>query len=393
VIHGAWELRIRAAPKTFTLARRHEIMANAGTIALNPNLSQARLRSAAEAVAIPAGALLISALLFSLFLIALGKSPVDYFELVWRGGFGTSFSFQNTLQRAAPLILTGLAFAIPATIGLTMIGAEGALVLGGFAAAAIAVPLVGAQAPVFVTAVLMVAFAMAVGAAWTALAGWLRHARGVNETISTLLLTYIAIAIMNFFVEGLLRDPASANKPSTTPIGKEYMVGAIPGTDVHWGLAAGIILAILLQFLMSRTTFGFAARVTGGNPRAALAQGLPVGALIVTCAAIAGACAGLAGYFEVAAIHGQANASLVAGYGFTGILVSFLARHKPAIIIPVAILFGAIEASGGLVQRRMDMPDATALVLQGIIFVVLLASDTMYGRLAIFRPRAEVDRT
>ncbi len=368
-------------------------MANAGTLVLNPNHSQARLRSAAEAVAIPAGALLISALLFSLFLIALGKSPVDYFELVWRGGFGTSFSYQNTLQRAAPLILTGLAFAIPATIGLTMIGAEGALVLGGFAAAAIAVPLVGAQAPVFVTVVLMVAFAMAVGAAWTALAGWLRHARGVNETISTLLLTYIAIAIMNFFVEGLLRDPASANKPSTTPIGKEYMVGTIPGTDVHWGLAAGIILAILLQFLMSRTTFGFAARVTGGNPRAALAQGLPVGALIVTCAAIAGACAGLAGYFEVAAIHGQANASLVAGYGFTGILVSFLARHKPAIIIPVAILFGAIEASGGLVQRRMDMPDATALVLQGIIFVVLLASDTMYGRLAIFRPRAEVDRT
>ena len=240
---------------------------------------------------------------------------------------------------------------------------------------------------------LMILAAMAAGAAWNALAGWLRHARGVNETISTLLLTYIAIAIMNFFVEGLLRDPASANKPSTMPIGKDYMVGPLPGMDVHWGLAAGIVLAILLQILMSRTTFGFAARVTGGNPRAALAQGLPVGALIVACAAIAGACAGLAGYFEVAAIHGQANASLVAGYGFTGILVSFLARHKPIIIVPVAIMFGAIEASGGLVQRRMDMPDATALVLQGIIFIVLLASETIYGRLAIFQPKAEVERT
>jgi general nucleoside transport system permease protein len=198
---------------------------------------------------------------------------------------------------------------------------------------------------------------------------------------------------MNFFVEGLLRDPASANKPSTMPIGKDYMVGSIPGTDVHWGLAAGIVLAILLQILMSRTTFGFAARVTGGNPRAALAQGLPVGTLIVACAAIAGACAGLAGFYEVAAIHGQANASLVAGYGFTGILVSFLARHKPLVIVPVAIMFGAIEASGGLIQRRMDMPDATILVLQGIIFVVLLASETMVGRLSIFQPRSEVDRT
>ena len=318
---------------------------------------------------------------------------MEFFQLVWRGGFGTSFSFQNTLQRSAPLILTGLAFAIPAQIGLTMIGAEGALVLGGFAAAAIAIPLVSSGVPVAITLVLMAALAMAAGAGWNAIAGWLRHARGVNETISTLLLTYIAIAIMNFFVEGVLRDPASQNKPSTMPIGKDYMVGAIPGTDVHWGLVAGIVLAVLLYLLMARTTFGFAARVTGGNPRAALAQGLPVGKLIVACSAIAGAAAGLAGFYEVAAIHGQANASLVAGYGFTGILVSFVARHNPLVIVPVAIMFGAIEASGGLIQRRMDMPDATALVLQGIIFVVLLASETLHGRFAIFKPTIASDRT
>lgn len=353
----------------------------------------ARIRAAAENVVIPLGALIASGILFSVFLIFLGKSPVEFFSLLWRGGFGTSFSFQNTLQRAAPLILCGLAFAIPAQIGLTMIGAEGALVLGGFAAAAIAIPLVSGEAPVFLTMIAMAAAAMLAGGGWNAIAGWLRHARGVNETISTLLLTYIAIAIMNFFVEGLLRDPGSANKPSTMPIGKEYMVGSIPGMDVHWGLVAGIVLAVILQLLMSRTTFGFAARVTGGNPRAALAQGLPVGKLIVACSAIAGACAGLAGYYEVAAIHGQANASLVAGYGFTGILVSFLARHNPVFVVPVAVMFGSIEASGGLIQRRMDMPDATALVLQGIIFVVLLASETLNGRFAIFQPKRELDRT
>lgn len=347
-----------------------------------------RLRGALSALAIPVGALLVSAALFSVFLFVLGKSPVQYFELLWKGGFGTWFSVQNTLSRAAPLILTALAFAIPAMIGLTMLGAEGALVLGGFAAAAVAIPLVTMGAPVAPTMLLMVAAAMAVGGAWMALAGWLRHARGVNETISTLLLTYIAIAIMSFFVEGALRDPASANKPSTMPIGREYMVGDIPGTDVHWGLAAGLILAVALWFLMARTTFGFAARVTGGNPRAALAQGLPVGALIVACSAIAGACAGLAGFFEVAAVHGQANASLAAGYGFAGILVAFLARQNPLAVIPVAILFGAINASGGLIQRRMDMPDATALVLQGLIFVVLLASDTFQGRLGALFGRA-----
>lgn len=368
-------------------------MAQTDTQVPGISFGSAGWRPVAEHVAIPLGALLASALLFSLFLLCLGKNPVQYFQLVWQGGFGTSFSLQNSLQRASPLILTGLAFAIPATIGLTMISAEGALVLGGFAAAALAVPLVTNGAPVPVTMVLMAAMAMMVGGLWTAIAGWLRHARGVNETISSLLLTYIAIAIMNFFVEGLLRDPGSANKPSTMPIGKDYMVGAIPGTSVHWGLVAGIVLAVLLHFLMRRTTFGFAARVTGGNARAALAQGLPVGRLVLACAMISGACAGLAGYYEVAAIQGQANASLVAGYGFTGILVSFLARHNPLVIVPVAILFGAIEASGGLIQRRMDLPDATVLVLEGMIFVLLLTSDTLRGRFAIFKSDAEARRT
>ncbi|MDO8359717.1 MAG: ABC transporter permease [Devosia sp.] len=346
----------------------------------------------AETVAIPVGAMVASAMAFSIFLLIIGKDPVQFWQLVWTGGFGSSFSIQNSLQRAAPLILTGLAFAIPARIGLTMIGGEGALVLGGFSAAAIAIPLVTNAVPVWITLPVMALSGMAAGGVWLGFVGWLRHARGVNETISSLLMSYIAVAIMNFFVEGALRDPASANKPSTMPIGDAYRIGSIPGTDVHWGFAAGIVLAIVLWVLMSRTTFGFAARMTGGNARAAKAQGLPVGALMVVCCVIAGACAGLAGFFEVAAIHGQANASLVAGYGFTGILVSFLARHNPLTVVPMAILFGAIAAAGGVVQRRMGMPDATVLVLQGILFVVLLVSETFYGRFKIFQPGNTGDR-
>jgi general nucleoside transport system permease protein len=351
-----------------------------------------KLRTNSEYVAIPLLALAIAAALFALFLLAIGKSPVDFVSYVWRGGFGTAFSFQNTLQRSAPLILTALAVAIPARIGLIMIGGEGALVLGGFAAAAVAIPMIGVLPP-FITLPIMVVFAMIVGAFWVGLAGYLRYARGVNETISSLLLTYIGIAIMNFFVEGVLRDVSNPNKPSTKPLGDTYMVGKIPGTDVHWGFAVGILLCFALYVLLERTTFGFAARVTGGNFRAALAQGLPVGRLIVTCSAIAGACAGLAGFFEVAAIQGRANASLAAGYGFTGILVSFLARHNPLVIPPVAILFGGIVAAGGLIQRRMGLPDATVQVLEGLIFVVLLTSETLYGRFSIFKPRAGNDRT
>lgn len=352
-----------------------------------------RLLKLGEAITIPALALIASALVFSLFLLVIGKDPIQFFSLIWTGGFGSSFSFQNSLQRAAPLILTGLAFAIPARIGLTMIGGEGALVLGGFTAAAIAIPLVSNGISPWVTLPIMAATGMLTGALWVGFTGWLKHARGVNETIASLLMSYIAIAIMNFFVEGVLRDPSSANKPSTMPIGDAYRIGSMPGTEVHWGLAAGIVLAIALWVLMSRTTFGFAARMTGGNARAAKAQGLPVGMLMVVSCMIAGACAGLAGFFEVAAIHGQANASLVAGYGFTGILVSFLARHNPIAVVPVAVLFGALAAAGGVIQRRMGMPDATVLVLQGILFVVLLVSETFYGRIKLFQPKASGDRT
>ncbi len=345
-----------------------------------------RLRRSAEYVAIPLFALIATMVLFSIFLLVLGHDPVEFFLLLWRGAFGTSFSWQNTLVRSSPLILTALCVALPARLGLVVIGGEGALVLGGFAAAVAALPLIGWASPWLVIPVMVVA-AMLAGAIWIGAVGALRHYRGVNETISSLLLFYIAVAVMNFFVEGSLRDPGNPNKPSTTPIGEANMVGNIPGMDVHWGLAVGVLLAVILWFLMNRTTFGFAAQMTGGNVRAARAQGLPVGRLIVVSCAIAGACAGLAGYFEVAAIQGMANASLVAGYGFTGILVAFLARQNPLAIVPVAIRLGGITAAGGLIQRRMGLPDATVKVLQGLLFLVLLVSETLYGRFNIFKSK------
>ena len=122
------------------------------------------------------------------------------------------------------------------------------------------------------------------------------------------------------------------------------------------------------------TTWGFAARISGGNVRAAQIQGLAVGPLIVGFTALAGGFAGLAGMIEVAAVQGNANASLASGYGYTGILIAFLARFNPLAIMPMAILLGGLGAAGGLLQRRMGLPDATILVLQGLIFVSILAS-------------------
>ena len=368
------------------------------TVEVNePALSIAQLRRAqlrpalewlarrAEPVVITLGAILVGLALFSLFILAVGKSPADLFRFMYAGGFGSWFSIQNSLSRASPLLLTALCVALPARLGLVIIGGEGAVVLGGVAAAAIALPVVGMLSPIIVL-VLMALAAMTIGGIWIGLAGFLRHYRGVNETISSLLLAYIAIALMNQFVEGPLRDPASLNKPSTKPLPHDYMLGNIPGMDVHWGLVIGIIACVVSWILLEMTSYGFAARIAGGNVRAAQIQGLPVGRLIAGFTAIAGSFAGLAGMIEVAAVQGSANASLAAGYGYTGILVAFLARHNPLAIIPVAILLGGIDASGGLIQRRMDLPDATVLVLQGTLFIVILFGETFYGRFKIFNP-------
>jgi simple sugar transport system permease protein len=345
-----------------------------------------RWRQAAERIAIPLIALLGSAVVFGLFLAVVPQvDPLEVYELMYQGAFGSWFSLQNTLVRAAPLILTALCTALPARLGLVVIGNEGALVMGGVAAAAAGLAVAGAG-PLVVQLSMAVA-AMIAGGLWVFAAGWLRHSRGVNETISSLLLTYIAIALMNQLVEGVLRDPESLNKPSTAHIGEANMMGNLPGMDVHWGLALGVVFCLGAWVLMRHTTFGFAADMAGGNIRAARGMGLNVGKLVAVTCLLGGAAAGLAGMIEVAAVHGRANASLVAGYGYAGILVAFLARQHPLAIVPVAILLGGIGASNGLLQRRLDLPDATVLVLQGVIFVMILAGEALYGRIRFFQPR------
>src|SRR4051812_15453390 len=340
------------------------------------------LRKSLTSAAIPTIAILATMVLFGIFIAFTGRNPVAVYREMYRGSFGTWFSFQNTLLRAAPLMLTALATALPLRLGLVVLGGEGAMVLGGLGAAAIGIHM---HSPLSVKLAMLVVGALA-GGLWMALAGALRAYRGVNETISTLLLNYIAIALLNHLVEGLLRDPSSLNKPSTLPIGDDNMLGNFPGLEVHWGLGFGLIACLVTWVLMQRTTFGFAARMVGGNTRAALLNGLPVRRLIVIATFIGGACAGVAGAVEVAAIHGNANASLVTGYGYTGVLVAFIARSNPIAVIPVALLLGGIGDSGGLLQRMFELPDATVNVLQGILFLTILFSETYQGRgLALLR--------
>ncbi len=367
-------------------------------------ISQQNWRRTLESFVIPFGAILVGLILFGVFCAIAGANPFGVYGSIYKAAFGTWSTFQNTLIRAAPLMLSSLCTALPAQLGLVIIGNEGALVMGGLGAIVaglfmsygsvlptaeqVAVPLgvppVGVHLAMAIAAIIM-------GGLWIMIAGALRHYRAVNETISSLLLNYIAIAFLNHLVGGPIRDPGSLNKPSSFALPEANMLGDIPGTRVHWGLVYGLVACIIAYILIRRTTFGFAARTAGGNIRAARIAGLPVGKLTLIVTFLAGSCAGLAGMVEIAAVQGSANESLNVGYGYGGILVAFAARHNPLAAILISLLVGGILASGGILQRAHDLPDATVLVFQGIVFLVVLYSDSLYGKFPFFKEKPLVE--
>jgi general nucleoside transport system permease protein len=344
-----------------------------------------RWRSHVESVVIPIGAILVSFVAFGAFCALAGANPFAVYASIYKAAFGSWYSFQNTLVRAAPLMLCSLGTAIPFQLGLVMIGSEGALVIGGLCAT-----IVGLQFPTaspLTVQIVMAVVGMATGGLWLASAGALKHYRGVNETISSLLMNYIAIAILNQAINTWMRDPSSLNKPASYPIPDEQMLQPLGDTTIHWGLVFGLIACLLAWVLISQTTLGFQIRTIGGNVRAAQIAGIHVGRITLITCFLAGACPGLAGMVEVAAIHGRANESLNAWYGYSGILVAFLARHNPLGCILISVLLGGLLASGGILQRDHHLPDAAIMVFQGLVFLVILFSESLYGRWKIFQER------
>lgn len=230
-------------------------------------LSSQTLRRSSEAILLPIGAVLVALMIFGLFTALAGAHPFAVYGSIYKAAFGSWSAWQNTLIRASPLMLTALCTALPARLGLVVIGNEGALVMGGLSAVLVglslgtAIPGVGVQGAMALGSIIG-------GGVWIAIVGALRHYRGVNETISSLLMNYIAIAFMNHLVQGPLRDPEFVTKPSSAELAESVWLGTIPSTRIHYGLVYGLIACILAYFLIQRTTFGFAARTAGGqHPR------------------------------------------------------------------------------------------------------------------------------
>ncbi len=340
--------------------------------------SWALLRSLAKSGSLP---LLSLAIFLSCAIAAswlFGVDPFAVLEALVVGSVADAFAFSETLVKATPVLLCALASALPIRLGLISVGAEGQMIVGGIAGSAVILTLGDASGQWLFLAMLLGA---AVGAGvFGAFAGFLRANLAVNETISTLLLNYMAPLLVNYLVYGPWKDPESLGWPSTVAFPEAAVPEPYFGTRVHFGLPLGLGLILLAWFVLRWTKLGYWLDLLKDAPGLALRAGLCFQRSTWIVMGIAAACAGLAGIVEVAAIEGRLQPGVGAGAGYSGFLVAWLARGELARVVPLALLVGALMAGGDNLQLFLDLPSAVSIVLQGLLFASVLAASGIVRR-------------
>jgi simple sugar transport system permease protein len=224
----------------------------------------------------------------------------------------------------------------------------------------------------------MLILSMIGGALWVLIPALLRAFGWLNETISTLLLNYVAILFVEYFVFGPWKDPSSGNFPQTVPFVPAAQLPVFPGTRIHAGILIGLLAVVVLYFILHRTRWGYEMHAIGGNSEAARRVGIPVALYIVSTLLIGAALAGIAGFGEVSAIQGQLRPDISPGYGYIGFLVSWLANHNPLTIVLMSLLLAIILTGGDSLQINQNLPFASVNLLMALVLFVVLA---LRGRL------------
>ena len=298
---------------------------------------------------------------------------------LWAGAFGSWYAFTSaTLVRAVPLILIGLGIALAFRGGAFNIGAEGQFYAGAMAATWLGLHAAGLPAPLAIPVVWC--GALLAGALWVAAPVWLRHRYGVLEVISTLLLNFVAEALVSLMVQGPLQERQGIY-PQSDPIATSARLPLLPGTRLHLGILLALGSAAVLWYLFSRTLWGFELRAVGAGPRAAEISGRIDSRRVAATALLAsGAIAGLAGGVEVTGVSYALFQNLSPGYGFTAIAVALLARLHPAGVVLAGLLFGALEAGAGAMQRDAGVPAVAVSVVEAVVMIVVVVATAAAGR-------------
>src|SRR5205085_2532395 len=332
----------------------------------------------------------LGALAGGLLVQATGYSAQKAFEAILEGSFGGSYPISQTLAAAIPLATIALGTAVAFRVQLWNIGGEGQFYMG--ACGATAVELVGGPAgwPAVMLLPTMLVGGFIAGAAWALVPGWLRAWHGVNEIITTLMLNYVAVLWVNYLVYGPWKDPQGRNFPFSPRFPDNATFARIGDGQLHSGLVVPIVAAIVLLFALARTRWGYELRVVGENAEAARYAGINVRSTMLSAMLVSGGMAGIAGMVQVAGIIHLLNGQLSNNYGYTAIIIAWLARLHPAAVLVVSVLFGAL-VNGGFAVSQVGVPQALGAVLQGtILFFVLGLGDllTRYKLRIVSEPAA-----
>ncbi|WP_370444432.1 ABC transporter permease [Meiothermus sp. Pnk-1] len=308
---------------------------------------------------------------------AYGVGPLEAYRTMLEGTLFDPRGLQEVLRRTIPLLLIGVGLTLAFRTQFFNIGAEGQLLLGAVCAAGVAlfVPLL----PSLTLPAMFVAGAIG-GALWCWVAAWLKIRLRVNEILTTLMLNYVAQYVVIYLINGPWKGKDARGYIYSDQFAPGAQIPVIPGTNVHWPtLLLGIFLALALQFLLERTTLGYAMRVVGENPGAARYAGIATSRIVLLIALITGGAAGLAGVGEIAGIHHRLiePLQLSSGYGFTAVIVAWLARGNPAVVLLTAPLMGTILAGGDVLKVGLNMPFRVVDVFSGVMLLCLIASEVL----------------
>ena len=327
-------------------------------------------------IIVPFVSIILALVAGGVLILAAGQNPIAVYRAMIDGALGSKSGIAETFVKTTPLLLTGLGVAVAFRMKLWNIGGEGQLYLGAiFATWAALYGFNSASGWVIVPA--MVVAALVGGALWGLIPGALRAYLGVNETITTLMLNYIAIQLAEWLVHGPWKDPASFGFPGTPQFPDAAWLPNYGTTRVHLGLIFGIVAAIILWVMLRRTRWGYEISVMGESDRVAHYAGMPTKRTILLVMALSGALCGLAGMSEVAGIGHQLQRNLSPGYGYTAIIVAWVARLNPIGIIGVAFGLAVVLVGGDQLQMTMSLPAAIAPMLQGIILFFLLGGELL----------------
>jgi simple sugar transport system permease protein len=301
-------------------------------------------------------------------------NPLTVYQKMFIGAFGTSFGITETLVKAIPLLLCGLGVAIAYRISVWNIGAEGQFAAGAIAATAVTIYF--PDQPAYISIPLMMAFALAGGGLWGLLTAIPRVYFQVNELISSLMLNYVALLLLDYAVFGPWKDPKGMNFPGTPMFTDAQMLPVLGNTRLHLGLVFGLAAVLLYALLIRYTRWGYELRLIGANPEAAKNAGIRISRHILLVMLISGGLAGLAGMSEVSGVAHRLMYGISPGYGYTAIIVAWLAKLNPAGLVVASFLFGGLIVGGYSVQT-IGLPSSISSMLQGAILFFLIAGDTL----------------